>query len=237
MKRTLVLFFAAHALLAQSAKPVGSIAGTITDAKSKKPITSALVSASRVGSSPFVVQTKSGGDGAYQLQRLEPGSYLVCVQASGNQYLNSCEWDGAAAGIVIGSVQSAVGINIALAPASVLNVQLADPRGALRQLTRDGRRPELNIGVWGPRGMYYPAREANELLATPGARDSVSTYKYQVAVPHDTGLRFQIVSRDLKIGDANGLALTEEAKRPNFQHSTGDAAPKSFSFTVLEKLP
>jgi hypothetical protein len=51
-------------------------------------------------------------------------------------------------------------------------------------------------------------------------------------VPRDTALSFYIASRDLKLGDANGVALPANASQQGFQHATGDANPKSFTFTV-----
>jgi hypothetical protein len=215
----------------------GSIQGTIVDAKTLKPVPAALVIASRAGAPPFTRNTKSGGDGAYQIQGLTPGNYLVCVQASGDQYLNPCEWDGTPAGVTLASGQAATGIKIALTPASVLNVQVNDAQKALSQLTKDGRRPDLNVGVWGPRGMYYPARAVSNPTGTAGPQASIPTYSYRLPVPRDTALNFYIASHDLKLGDANGMALPANASKQAFQHATGDANPKSFTFTVLGKLP
>ena len=159
MKYILVLLLAVHAALAQTGTTgAASIAGTVLDAKTLKPVPAALVIASRAGAPPFTRNTKSGGDGAYQIPGLTPGNYLVCVQASGDQYLNPCEWNGTPAGVTLASGQAATGIKIALTPASVLIVQVTDAQKALSQLTKDGRHPDLSVGVWGPRGMYYPAR-------------------------------------------------------------------------------
>jgi hypothetical protein len=58
-----------------------------------------------------------------------------------------------------------------------------------------------------------------------------------LAVPLDTALSFHIASRDLKLGDANGVALPANASQQAFQHATGDSNPKGFAFTVLGLLP
>jgi hypothetical protein len=84
--------------------------------------------------------------------------------------------------------------------------------------------------------MYYPARAVSTSGAA-GLQASVTTYSYQLGVPRDTALNFYIASRDLKLGDANGAALPTNASQQAFQHATGDANPKSFTFTVLGKLP
>lgn len=237
MKYTLALLLMVCAVLGQTAKTgAGSISGTVIDAKTQKPVPAALVTASRAGAPPFTRNTKAGADGAYQIEGLTPGNYLVCVQAFGDQYLNPCEWNGSPAGVTLGSGQAATGIKIALTLASVLHVQVKDAQKALSQLTKDGRRPDMSIGVWGPGGMYHPAR-AVSAPTTAGPQVSVPTYRYQLAVPRDTALNLQIASRDLKLGDANGVALSENASRQAFQHATGNANPKSFTFTVLGKQP
>jgi hypothetical protein len=238
MKYILVLLLAAHAGLAQTDKTgTAGISGTVVDARTLKPVPAALVIASRVAAPPFTRNTKSGGDGAFRIQGLTPGNYLVCVQTAGDQYLNPCEWNGNPAGVTLTSAQAAAGIRIALTPASLLNVQIKDTQKALSQLTKDGRRPDLSIGVWGPGGLYYPARAVSASAGAAGPQAGVDTYSYQLAVPRDTALNFYIASRDLKLGDAGGVALPANVSRQSFQNATGDASPKSFTFTVLGKLP
>ncbi|HPT26874.1 MAG TPA: carboxypeptidase-like regulatory domain-containing protein [Bryobacteraceae bacterium] len=238
MKSLLVFLLSVHIALAQT-ETAGSagISGTVVDGKTLKPVPAALVIASRAGAPSFTRNTKSGADGAYQIQGLTPGNYLVCVQASGDQYLNPCEWNGSPSGITLISGQAATGIKIAITPASALNVQVDDAQEALSQLTKNGRRPDLSVGVWGPTGMYYPARAVSSPTTTAVPQASISTYRYQLAVPRDTALNFYIASHDLKLGDANGVALPANASQQAFQHATGDANPKSFTFTVLGKLP
>jgi Carboxypeptidase regulatory-like domain len=99
MKYVVIALLAVTAAIGQTG--TGSIQGTIVDAKTLKPVPAALVMASRSGAPPFTKNTKSGGDGAFQIQGLTPGNYLVCVQASGDQYLNPCEWNGTPAGVTL----------------------------------------------------------------------------------------------------------------------------------------
>lgn len=230
-----LLFLAVPAVIGQT--DTTTISGTVVDAKAQKPVPSALVIASRAGAPPFTRSTKSGGDGAYRIQGLTPGNYLVCVQASGDQYLNPCEWNGSPPGVTLVSGKPATGIQIALTPASVLNVQVKDTQKALSQPTKDGRRPDLSIGVWGPGGRYYPARAMTAPTATGGPEAGTPTYSYQLAVPRDIALKLHISSRGLKLGDADGVALPGNANQQAFQHTTGDARPKNFTFTVLGKQP
>jgi hypothetical protein len=89
MKCILVLSLAVHVALAQTGTTgAASISGTVLDAKTQKPVPAALVIASRAGAPPFTRNTKAGADGAFRIQGLTPGNYLVCVQA-GDQFLKS----------------------------------------------------------------------------------------------------------------------------------------------------
>ncbi|MCL5743758.1 MAG: carboxypeptidase-like regulatory domain-containing protein [Acidobacteria bacterium] len=238
MKYILVLLLAVHSVLAQTGMTgAASISGTVVDAKTLKPVPAVLVIASRAGAPPLTRNTKSGGDGAFKIQGLTAGNYLVCVQATGDQYLDPCQWNGTPAGVTLAPVQAATGIKIALTPASVLNVQVKDAQKAMSQLTKDGRRPDLSVGVWGPRGLYYPAHAAGSLTTAGSLPGAINIYSYRLAVPRDTALKLYVASHDLKLGDANGVALPANASQQAFQHATGDANPKSFTFTVLGRLP
>jgi hypothetical protein len=238
MKYIVGLLLVVHAALAQTwTAGAASMSGAVLDAKTLKPVPAALVIASRAGAPPFTRNGKSGGDGAFQIQGLAAGNYLLCVQVAGDQYLDPCQWNGAPAAITLTSTQAAAGIKIALTPASVLNIQVLDGQKALSQLTKDGRRPDLSVGVWGPRGIYYPARAVSGLTGTSGPQASIPTYSYRLPVPRDTVLNFYISSHDLKLGDANSVALPANASQQAFRHATGDSNPKSFTFSVLGFLP
>jgi hypothetical protein len=154
MKSVVALFIAVSAAIGQTG--TGSIQGTILDAKTLKPVPAALAIASRAGAPPFTRNTKSAGDGAFQIQGLTAGSYSVCVQAAGDQYLDSCQWNGSPTTVTLAPGQNVTGIPVKLMAASVLNVQVQDAQKVLSQLTKDGRRPDLTLGVWGPKGCTIP---------------------------------------------------------------------------------
>ena len=118
-----------------------------------------------------------------------------------------------------------------------MNIEVKDAQKVMSQKTKDGRRPELTVGVWGPKGLYYPARASAGPTTGAGPQTAVNSYSYQIGVPRDKALKLSIASRDLKLGDATGSALAGNASQQAFQHATGDANPKSFSFTVLGLLP
>ena len=234
MRVFLVIAIVAQAVLAQTeTAQMASISGTLVDVKTLKPIPAAIVAASRVGVPPFKRSTRSGGDGAFIIRGLTAGNYQVCVQAQGDEYLDPCDWNGAAVGIVLAAGEASSSIKIPLSRASVLQVQIMDEQGAMGQLTKDGRQPDLSVGVWGPRGLYYPARAESRAVHQGGPEVDTRVHHYRLAVPRDTTLKLHVASTDLELGDADGVALPANASPQAFQHATGDANPKSFQFKVL----
>ena len=234
VKCILMLLLAIQAAIGQTG--TAGIGGTVLDAKSQKPVSAAWVIANRAGAPPFTKHTKSGGDGAFQIQGLTAGNYSLCVQASGDQYLDPCQWNGSPTTVTLASGQNSTGISLKLTAASVLNIQVQDPQKVLSQKTKDGRNPDLTLGVWGPKGLYYAAHGSGSPTAAANPQGGVG-YNYRLAVPLDTALNFYIASHDLKLGDAAGVTLPGNVSQQAFQHTTGDPNPKSLAFTVLGLLP
>jgi hypothetical protein len=189
---------------------------------------------------PLSRTTRSGGDGAFKIDNLPAGRYSLCVQTAGDTWLDPCQWNSTPSGILLTSGQAAAGVSLKLVAASVLNVEVKDAGKLLKQKKKDGRSPDLSIGVWGPRGLYYPARVTAgpgragnpQFEGTPDAR-----YIYRLAIPSDTPLKLHVSSRDLRLGDALGSLLPGNSSQQTFQHTTSEANPKSFLFTVLGALP
>lgn len=198
------------------------------DSKTQKPVPAALVLAVASGLPPFSKRTKSGGDGAFQLRNLPAGKFSLCVQVSGDRYLDPCQWNDSPNVVTLASGQAVSGVLVKVDAASILYIQITDPQQFLSQKTKDGRRPDLALGVTGPRGLSCPAHG--------GSRDG-ALVTYQLAVPRDTGLKLSIASHALKLGDANGVPLPANANQQAFQHATGDPNPKGFAFTILGLAP
>ncbi len=114
---------------------------------------------------------------------------------------------------------------------------MQDAQKVLSEKTKDGRRPDLTIGVWGPNGLYYPAHGLGVSTTAVMPPTGVNSHNYQIAVPRDAALKLHISSRDLRLGDAAGAILSGNAGEQSFQHATGDPEPKTFTFTVLGLLP
>jgi hypothetical protein len=210
------------------------IQGTILDASTGKPVSGAVVMASKT--TPPVVRpaATSSYDGTFQLPALAAGAYDVCVQMPRmiDGYLNTCQWGGAPTTITVAAGQKLTGNTLKIKPGSVLKIHMDDAGKLLNQKNRDGNYPDLVMGVWNA-GMFYPAHISN--LSTKGA----PALDYQVTVPVDTNLNFSIQSRRLALGDSNKKPLPINADHQAFQHPSNSNADKrqSFSYSILSVNP
>ena len=209
MRYIFALLLAVGSMPAQTGTSApASIAGTVVDAATLKPIPGAIVIAGREGVPPLARNTRSGGDGAFQIQGLTPGNYSLCVQA-GDQCLDPCQWNASPVKVALSSGQSAGGIAVRLAASSVVTIQVKDPQQVLKQPKRDGSLPDLSVGVWGPTGLYYPAHTRAGLSESVNSKGGGGViYSYRVVVPRDTPLSLHFASRDLRLGDAGGTVQT-----------------------------
>ncbi len=223
--------------MGKRAQPASKARSWTRRLRSRFRLPAAWVIAVRAGPPPFTRNTKSGGDGAFQIQGLTAGNYSLCVQVEGDQYLNNCQWEGNPTPVALTSTQAVSGILLKITAASILTIQVQDPLKVLSQPTKDGRRPDLSVGVQGPKGLYYPAHPTGSPAAAGSLPGGTASYTYRLAVPRDTALNLRVASHDLKLGDDAGVALPANASQPAFQHATGDPNPKSFAFTVLGVLP
>lgn len=242
MKYIPILSVLVPAVLAQIA-PTGAagIAGTVLDSKTLKAIPAARVIATRASAPPFSRSTRSGGDGAFQIQGLLPGTYSLCVQPATDEYLDPCHWGTTTTSVALSSGQTVSKVILKLSLAAIVSVEITDAKNVIRQMVGEGRRPDLAIGVWGPRKLYHPVHAIDSSTIPPTNvlnknKDNSSTYSYRIAVPSDIGLSFSIGSRDLKLADSNGIALPANANQQAFQHAGGDKNPKKFGFSVLGRL-
>ncbi len=125
--------------------------------------------------------------------------------------------------------QTSSGNALRVADSSILKIRIDDPTKVLGQKTKDGRTPHLLLGVWGGNGLFVPAHKTSS--------DSAGA-QYQLSIPRDTALKLQLSSRDLKLADSNGAAVSAlSGDQQPFQHNSGDPNLKSFKYTITGLVP
>lgn len=214
----------------------GAIAGKVLDATSRKPVPAAVVTALMPGWPPAAATTRTGAGGAFLLPALAPGRYAICVQA-GDLYLNPCQWEQPAAAFSLESGQTIDAAAIYLAPASVVTIDLLDRQDSSNHVLEAGRPAPINLGVWGPRGLYHPARPAGRATLGGAFLPLRNVYRYQIGVPCDVDLILEASSAGANLGDAAGQALPANSSRLPFRQSSRDTTPRTFTFTLLPLQP
>jgi hypothetical protein len=238
----IILALGSSVLWAQSISP-GSIQGTVTDTQNK-PIVGATVRIIRTFTLneavvPYSQSVKTASNGSFLAQGLPPGSYSYCAQMPGDGYVDGCHW-GPPLPVVKLSAGQTLGAALRLDTGSILKVRVLDPSKLVASVSSAGTpgNPPILMGVWDGQGHFLPVH------STGG--DSAGL-NYQLTVPFDTPLSFQIISSSLKLADSAGAALpatppgpvgsASNASQTAFQHNSGDPNPKSFQFTITGVNP
>jgi hypothetical protein len=206
-----------------------TIAGTVADATSHQALGGVIVTATRAGLPPASQTVVSGPDGSFEFAALPKGTYTFCAQVPAGGYLDPCNWGAVPLQVSLPAVQSS-GIVVRMVAGSVVHVRVQDPQQLLSS-TSIGALPDLAVGVWGQGytgSQYYPAHVAGK---------DAAGLDYEVTIRRDVPVALHIASRHLKLADISGAAIAGNASQENFQHNTGDANPKSFTWSITEVIP
>ncbi len=203
-----------HLILAQvvALAPVclaGTIGGSVRGSDGTV-VTSGLVHALRVGGGPAprVARTAATAaiqsDGTFQIPSLYDGTYQICTQTPGKDWLNSCEWGGTGNTALLTPSQANLQIAIALTKGAVVWIRVNDPGQLL--LANEGKTPGAHLLVGVGTDVHYFQ------TAMVVAQDS-SARTYQLLLPFDRSLAIVVNSARFQLADANGKAL------PAFGHT------------------
>ena len=213
----------------------GIMKGTATDAVTHKAIGAVVVTIVRGGSPSFSQTATAGQDGTFEFDGLSAGTYSLCAQAPAAGYLNPCDFASLPQTVTLAAGQISSGNLLKMVAGSILHVRIQDPQqlaiASASQKSATTQLPDIQAGVWAPGfpgSSFHPAR----LTGT----DS-SGLDYEVTVPLNIPLAFHLSSRHLKLVDAGGAALASNAIQQRFQHNSGDANPKAFTFAITAVIP
>jgi hypothetical protein len=237
-KTFMMVLLAGSALLAQS-NLGGSIQGAVTD-EQNKPVAGAIVTITRTFAIPketivpYRESITTASDGSFLAQDLPPGTYSYCAQVPGDGYLNGCHWGPPLLDLKLSGGQRVRAV-IRIAKGSILKVRVQVPASLASQASGVGKKTPIMMGVWDGRGQFFPLHNTGK---------DTAGLDYQLTVPFDTPLSFQIISAKLKLADNAGVslpaspaALTGSASQASLQHNSGDPNPKSCQFTVTGVIP
>lgn len=136
----------APALCGQSAVSTSvSIQGIAIDSATKKPIAGAIVTAIRNGPPPLSQNATSSSTGAFQFSGLPAATYRLCVQVLAGGYLNPCSWSPNPPTVTVAAGKAVTGVQLKIAPGSVLRIRIDDPTSLLSQSVNPAR---LRPSAW-----------------------------------------------------------------------------------------
>jgi hypothetical protein len=195
--------------------------------ENNQPVPGARISAVRAsapGNAP--VQSLAGADGGFAINAASPGTYTLCVQTPGADFLNPCDWETQMPSATVAAGQQTAPITIRLKRGARVRVRIDDPAQALLQETL-GTGVHLLVGVWTTKKTFLPAA-----IAT---RDSQGR-EYSTVVPFDATTSLTVTPARLALADAAGKALpTQPAPIPITV--TRGTTPNILRFQVKGVLP
>jgi hypothetical protein len=184
------------------AQPTGQINGSIqseTHAPLSKVTVSALIrpDAKNSDPKPFSTAATTAADGTFTPTGLPAGTFVICAQLPGSDFLNPCQWSSASPKAVVNGGQTVNLPVIQLRKGAHFHVRLNDDDGALT--TNHAKTPgaDLLIGIWSPSGQF---------VGLPGLTKDASGWELDLAVPYDTPLPFHLNSKFFSLAAEGGLS-------------------------------
>jgi hypothetical protein len=219
--RNVLLIGAVTSFVAFGQGGSASIQGMVADALTNKPLADVLVLARSVPGDSTIQTAKSGSNGNYSLDNLPAGTYSLCMKGPDDGYLDPCEWGQKPTTVTLQDGKKSSGNRLLFTTGSVVKIRIQDTSQLLFQKTKTGFLPDLSVGIFGSKGLFYPARVVN--------RD-IRGLDLQITIPFDTPVSLSVTSRALKLTDESGKTLPATAASPAFQHAHGGANNQSFTY-------
>jgi hypothetical protein len=211
----------------QSAATV-SLSGKVVSSLGQ-PVSGAIVTASRTSAVPWTSShTSSGSDGSFAFSSLAPGTYQFCVQVLAGGYLNPCNWSltpPPAATVAAGNPVTDFQLTIPVG--SLLQIQVNDPNNIAASVGSTGPPAQLMMGVHTSKGVFEPTIFRST--------DAIGAHHYDVTIPFDTAINFEILNGNLQIAQSNGTPVSAPV---GVQHSsTATGTPPVLVFQVTGTTP
>ncbi len=159
----------------------------------------------------YVVYTRTAGsgsatsesygvkdDGAFEFSGLAPGTYSLCIQSPGLEFLDPCLWSDQPPTVRVTGGQIARNVRLAAQRAVRLRVRVDDPERRLAAPGRESASGNFDAGIWTSRGLYVPLR----LTAKEASGRTL-----ELAVPANQSLHLSLTSTTVGFTDGAGRQL------------------------------
>ncbi|WP_031495467.1 carboxypeptidase-like regulatory domain-containing protein [Bryobacter aggregatus] len=177
---------------------------------------------------PFATNVITSSDGSYRFAGLPFGRYELCVQALEGDYVDMCRWGQAAANPIIGTAK-VVTVDVKLAPAKVVLVEVDDAEGLL------GRHEDKSPGGFLSIGAFTPQREVVDAQVS---QDNKLKRVYRLLVPANTKFQIRTNSPLFDVVSTNEMLQPLRVTQDQDQILTESDGPKTIQVRIqgLKKL-
>lgn len=176
-----------------------SISGTASDAKGAIQGTVVITFTRTTPSAdgPLTGAAGLGPDGKFEFLNLAVGTYALCVQGAGHNYVDGCAWQTPRL-VEVKRANEKVTANIALETGVRMRFLLRDSKRLLQRPGRAGADGRVEIGFLMKNGMYQPVRKTahEDLSAT-----------WEAVLPGNETFHLQLEPRRFRLRDKAGQAV------------------------------
>lgn len=175
-----------------------TVHGHVADGKSGKPVRTVVRWTRQTTpvptTLPFTGAVTSGEDGTFRITGLAPGTYVLCIHATGSDYLDPCKWSPTAPKIELAAKQRVENFRIEVAQGVRLEFDVADRENRVQTSSR----PQ------GVRLSAYIPLPAGRRIDLPLVRTTGVIHKFEILVPGDRDVPVVVEGRGLQFTDLNG---------------------------------
>ena len=136
--------------------------------------------------------------GAFTVNGLSAGTYALCVQGAGHNYLDPCVWSPPPPKVELKNSNASESVVVNVVRGVRLQLTFRDPKGLVDRPDRPAAKGRIRAGIWQKNGFYLPIPET--------ARTGANVVR-DVVVPADESLHLSLDLDGLRLldGDGNGL--------------------------------
>jgi hypothetical protein len=183
---------------ASTSQQTASISGTVVSSAGT-PLSAIVRVNSNASSTASVASlsltTTSASNGSFQLSKVPPGTYQICVTVQSGPFVDPCLWTPGGTAVPLAASQSLAAQVIQVQQAAVLHVRINDPQQLSNTEQSNGTPRGILMGVFASGGLFYP------LLPTSS---DATGYDQEIAIPGGTTVPFTIAPIGLTMTDGSG---------------------------------